>query len=113
MSTEHARRLRQRMTDAERHLWWALRDRRLAGYKFRRQHPLAGAILDFACIAHMLAVKADGGQHNAAADAARTQRIQAAGWRVIRFWDNEILQNTEGVILAILAALQERPRRFR
>jgi very-short-patch-repair endonuclease len=113
MSIEHARRLRRRMTEAERRLWFALRDRRLAGYKFRRQHPLAGAIVDFACIAHALAVEADGGQHDAAADAARTQRIEAAGWRIIRFWNDDILRNTEGVILTILAALRERPQRFR
>jgi very-short-patch-repair endonuclease len=101
-----ARQLRRDQTDAERRLWSALRSRRLAGYKFRRQYPLNGAILDFACIAHRLAVEADGGQHNPEADAARTARIEACGWRIQRFWNNDILANTEGVILTIIAALE-------
>jgi very-short-patch-repair endonuclease len=113
MSNPHARRLRQNATDAERRLWFALRDRRLAGYKFRRQHPLPGAVLDIACIAHRLAIEADGGQHEPSADAARTQRIESPGWQLLRFWNNDILSNTEGVILTILAALQVRPRIFR
>ena len=101
MSVTLARRLRRDMTEAERRLWFALRDRRLADDKFRRQHPLNGAILDFACIAHRLAT-----------DAARTRRIAAQGWRIIRFWNNDILANTEGVVLTILAALREQPRVF-
>lgn len=96
------------MTDAERRLWFALRDRRSAGYKFRRQHPIDGAVLDFACIAHLLAIEADGGQHDPASDAARTRRVHASGWRILRFWNNEILENTDGVVLAILAELQPR-----
>ena len=112
MSVTLARRLRRDMTQAERRPWFALRDRRLASYKFRRQHPLDGAILDFACLAHRLAVEADGGQHDPATDAARTRRIAAQGWRVIRFWNNDILANTEGVVLTILAALREQPRVF-
>jgi very-short-patch-repair endonuclease len=104
-----ARQLRCNPTDAERRLWSALRDRRLAGYKFRRQYPLAGAILDFACVAHKLAVVADGGQHDVATAARRTAAIRAAGWRLIRFWNNDILANTEGVILSIIAALEAVP----
>ncbi len=95
-------------------MWRALRDRQLAGHKFRRQHPLLpGVIVDFACVANRLVVEADGGQHDPATDAARTARIQAAGWRIVRFWNNEILANPEGVVLAILTALGEQPRRDR
>ena len=114
MPNPHARRLRRDATDAERALWRALRDRQLAGHKFRRQHPLLpGVIVDFACPAHRLVVEADGGQHDPATDAARTARITAAGWRVVRFWNDEILANPEGVVLAILAALGAQPRRHR
>ncbi|MFZ0404059.1 MAG: DUF559 domain-containing protein, partial [Pseudolabrys sp.] len=66
-----------------------------------------------ACVANRLVVEADGGQHDPATDAARTARIAAAGWRVVRFWNNEVLANPEGVVLAILTALGEQPRRDR
>jgi very-short-patch-repair endonuclease len=107
MAKETARRLREAMTDAERRLWFAMRDRRLAGYKFRRQHPIEGFVVDFACTRHHLVVEADGGQHSENQnDERRTQKLKALGWRVIRFWNNDILANTEGVILTILRELQ-------
>jgi very-short-patch-repair endonuclease len=111
MAKTTARRLRQLMTDAERRLWFAMRDRRLAGYKFRRQHPIENYIVDFACTKHHLVVEADGGQHaENARDELRTEKIEALGWRVIRFWNNDILSNTEGVILTILRELEfDRP----
>jgi very-short-patch-repair endonuclease len=94
------------MTDAERRLWFALRDRRLAGFKFRRQHPIGNFIVDFACTKHHLVVEADGGQHaESESDARRTALIEAMGWRVMRFWNNDILANTEGVILTLLREL--------
>jgi very-short-patch-repair endonuclease len=106
MAKQSARRLRQSMTDAERRLWLAIRDRRLAGYKFRRQHPIGGYVVDFACTKHHLVVEADGGQHaDNEKDVGRTAKIEALGWRVIRFWNNDILANTEGVILTILREL--------
>src|SRR5690349_5275403 len=87
-----------------------LRDRRLVGYRFRRQHPLGGFILDFACTRYRLAVEADGGQHaDYPADERRTAILRKQGWRVLRFWNNDILTNAEGVILTILQALK-RPR---
>ena len=109
MAKQNARRLRQSMTDAERRLWFAMRDRRLAGYKFRRQHPIGDYIVDFACTKYHLVVEADGGQHaDNENDERRTAKIEALGWRVIRFWNNDILANTEGVILTILRELPPR-----
>jgi very-short-patch-repair endonuclease len=95
------------MTDAERRLWTALRDRRLAGYRFRRQHPIGRFIVDFACTRHRLVVELDGGQHaDNAADVHRTGFLEREGWRVVRFWNNDVLGNTEGVIETVLAALR-------
>ena len=108
MPSQQARALRVSMTDAERRLWACLRGRRLVGYKFRRQHPLGRYILDFACIEHRLAIEADGGQHSeSAADERRTAWLERQGWRVLRFWNNEILANSEGVQEMILEALRE------
>ncbi len=95
------------MTDAERRLWSVLRSRRLLGYKFRRQRPIGPFIVDFACIEHRLVVEADGGQHlESNYDARRTAWLEARGWRVMRFWNNDILANTEGVQEAVLMALK-------
>src|SRR5438132_10359901 len=102
MPNLNARRLRRDSTDTEWHLWAVLRDRRLAGYRFRRQHPIGNFIVDFACTRHRLVIEADGSQHmDDAADQQRTALLEAEGWRVIRFWDNDVLTNTEGVIHVI------------
>jgi very-short-patch-repair endonuclease len=101
------------MTDAERRLWSALRDRRLSPYKFRRQHPLGPYILDFACVQHRLAIEADGGQHaESNADLRRTAWLERQDWRVLRFWNNDILSNVEGVAETIMLELKNRPRFF-
>ena len=106
MANPRARDLRRSMTDAERRLWSVLRDRRLHGHKFRRQHPLGPFVLDFACIEHRVAVEADGGQHaDNAADQRRTAWLEGEGWRVLRFWNNDILGNPAGVAETILRAL--------
>jgi very-short-patch-repair endonuclease len=106
MASIKARELRVFSTDAERRLWSALRSRRLQNYKFRRQHPLGRFILDFACVEHRLVIEADGGQHDGNADdARRTAWLAGKGWRVIRFWNNDILTNIEGVMEMILAEL--------
>lgn len=98
------------MTDAERRLWSVLRSRRLSGYKFRRQHPIGPFIADFACIGHKLIVEADGGQHDdSATDRRRTAWLARAGWRVVRFWNNEILANPNGVAQVIVQALATDP----
>jgi very-short-patch-repair endonuclease len=108
MANRSARQLRATMTDAERRLWAALRHRRLDGYKFRRQHPLGRFILDFACIEHRLAVEADGGQHSDNAyDKRRAAWLENQGWRVLRFWNNDILANPSGVVDVICRTLQE------
>jgi very-short-patch-repair endonuclease len=90
-------------------MWSALRDRRLKRYKFRRQHPVGGFIADFACTQHALVIELDGGQHaDSAADARRTAWLESQGWMVIRFWNSDVLTNTEGVVEAVLRALRER-----
>jgi very-short-patch-repair endonuclease len=107
MPNQKARRLRQSSTDAERRMWSALRDRRLARYKFRRQHPIGHYIADFACTEHALVIEIDGGQHaEDAADSRRTLWLQSQGWKMIRFWNNEVLGNTEGVIETIVRVLE-------
>jgi very-short-patch-repair endonuclease len=105
---DHARTLRYNATDAERRLWAVLRHRRLQDYKFRRQHPIGRFVVDFACTKHHLVIEADGGQHDhSSADTQRTAWLESQGWRVIRFWNNDILTNTEGVLTRILEASRE------
>jgi very-short-patch-repair endonuclease len=105
--TETARALRNNSTEAERRLWVLLRDRQLAGFKFRRQHPIGPFVVDFACTKHRLVVEADGGQHvESKEDERRTASLEQAGWRVIRFWNHEILSNSAGVLQAIVQALR-------
>jgi very-short-patch-repair endonuclease len=104
---DFARGLRRRQTDAERRLWARLRDRRLLGAKFARQVPIGSYIVDFCCRERRLIVELDGGQHAVQADydAGRTALLQALGYRVLRFWDNEALGNTDGVLQRIAEAL--------
>ena len=101
-----ARRLRIDSTEAERLLWQRLRNRQLGGNKFRRQVTIGPFIVDFACIDACLIVEIDGGQHSEERDAARTAFLQSKGYRVIRFWNNEVLENTEGVLQSILMELE-------
>jgi very-short-patch-repair endonuclease len=110
-SPKTVRRLRRNLTDAERTLWFRLRDRRLAGWKFRRQFPIDRFVVDFCCADAHLIVEVDGGQHavQAAADAERTQILEAMGYFVLRYWNNDVLQNLDGVVEDIATAL-ERPR---
>ncbi|MFT4026768.1 MAG: endonuclease domain-containing protein [Novosphingobium sp.] len=109
--SRHARRLRRDMTPAERRLWHALRDRRFGGWKFRRQETIHPSIVDFVCIAARLIVEVDGGQHSEEADAKRTAALKAQGYRVIRFWNNEVLGNLEGVLIRLGEALGPPPHR--
>ncbi|MEO1221645.1 MAG: DUF559 domain-containing protein [Pseudomonadota bacterium] len=99
--TKTARKLRNTMTEAERTLWSHLKNRDLFGVKFTRQFPIGDHITDFACRSLRIAVECDGGQHSAEADAARTEIIEAHGYRVIRFWNHDILANMDGVLEVI------------
>jgi len=98
------------MTDAEATLWRRLRSGQLAGTKFRRQVPIGGFIADFCSRNPKLVIEVDGGQHaeDALADAARTRVLAAHGYTVMRFWNDEVLTNTEGVLAAIAQAVATR-----
>ena len=100
---QHSRRLQREMTDAEKLLWRHLRMEQFDGYKFRRQHPLGNFIVDFVCLDAALILEVDGGQHadNSDSDDARTHWLQGKGFHVLRFWNNEVMGNIEGVKLAI------------
>ena len=104
-----ARRLRRNQTDAERVLWFRLRDRRLAGWKFRRQAPIDRYVVDFICADARLLVELDGGQHTERAeqDIARTRILESMGYLVLRFWNNDVLANTDGVVETILGTLNQ------
>ena len=106
-----ARKLRRHQTDAERHLWFYLRGRRLGGYKFRRQYWVGPYILDFVCLKKKLAIELDGGQHNEQLeyDNIRTSYFAERGYVVIRFWNHEVFQETEGVLEMILEVLDAPP----
>ncbi|HZN22588.1 MAG TPA: methionine--tRNA ligase subunit beta [Burkholderiales bacterium] len=110
-----ARELRQKQTDAEQFIWHLLRDRRFADVKFRRQHPIETKegkyILDFYSHDLKLAVELDGGQHQqqqANRDEARTRALATSGIEVLRFWDNDVLQNTEAVLQSLWNRIMEK-----
>ncbi|QSX74424.1 DUF559 domain-containing protein [Lysobacter arenosi] len=105
-----ARSLRSTATDAERLLWRHLKQRQLAGAKFRRQYPIAGFIADFACVEAKLVIELDGGQHLDAVeyDAMRTRRMETNGYLVLRFWNDDVLLRTGSVLEQILRILNER-----
>ena len=103
-----ARRLRRGATDAERRLWYRLRSRQIDGVKFVRQEPIGPYIVDFVCREQQLIVEVDGGQHATdKRDAVRDVWLTNHGYRVLRFWNNDVLANTEGVLEAIAAALSD------
>jgi very-short-patch-repair endonuclease len=98
------------MTEAEKRLWYLLRRHNLLGNLFRRQAPIGSYIVDFACLKERLLIEIDGGQHGVQAeqDAQRTAWLERRGFRVLRFWNNDVLGNTEGVLEMIVRALDER-----
>jgi len=118
MSTGHliplARKLRRNTTDVERLLWNYLRDRQLDGFKFKRQQPLGNFIVDFICFESKLIVELDGGQHaeDMEADLIRTRWLASQGFQVIRFWNNDVLQNIDGVWQVISEHLKRNSRIF-
>jgi very-short-patch-repair endonuclease len=97
-----ARQLRRQQTDVETLLWYLLRGRRFCGFKFRRQYPVAGYIVDFYCHEAGLAVELDGGGHaeneQRIYDEERTKVLEAAGLRVLRFWNNDVLNSLEDIL---------------
>jgi len=99
------------MTDAERRLWQALRGRALDGARFRRQYPVGPYVVDFVNLDHHLIIEVDGGQHQdeAAHDATRTAFLERLGFRILRFWNNEVLGQTEAVLAVIGEALSPTP----
>ena len=109
---DRARVLRKKATEPERVLWRHLRNRRFAGYKFRRQHPFHGYVLDFYCASAKLAIELDGGGHNYRAgqirDRTRSQFLARHGVVVLRFWNHQVRQELDSVLRAIWIALQER-----
>ncbi len=106
-TTKRARRLRRNVTDAELRLWHRLRSRGLAGFKFMRQEPIGRYVVDFVCRERRLIVEVDGGQHaDNRHDAARDATLVRSGYRVLRFWNNDVLVNTDGVLATITAVLQ-------
>ncbi|MDQ3143524.1 MAG: DUF559 domain-containing protein [Pseudomonadota bacterium] len=108
--TTLARSLRNNATSAERQLWRYLSKRQLAGFKFSRQMPIGPFVCDFLCREARLVIEVDGGQHcESRRDLVRTAYLEAQGLRVIRFWNNEVAGNIEGVIETIALALKESP----
>ncbi|TNE67771.1 MAG: endonuclease domain-containing protein [Alphaproteobacteria bacterium] len=108
---DRARGLRRAMTDAERCFWHHVRARRFHGLKFRRQFPVGHFIVDFACPARRLIVEIDGGQHAdpESGDALRTAHLESRGFRVVRYWNNDILGNIDGVMTDLEAHLGQQP----
>jgi very-short-patch-repair endonuclease len=110
MKQDTARELRKYLTDVERRLWTALRNRQFEHHKFRRQQPIGPYVVDFVCFEEKLVIELDGGQHgvelNRANDTVRTRRLEADGFRVLRFWNNQLNENFEGVLEIIARELR-------
>ncbi|MGE5563426.1 MAG: endonuclease domain-containing protein [Bacillota bacterium] len=112
--TKRAQELRNNATEAERRLWAHLRQRRLGGFKFTRQMSVGPFVCDFVCRERGLVVELDGGQHaeRTAEDARRTAFLEREGLSVVRFWNNDVFDNLDGVLQLILASLERLPVRF-
>jgi len=109
-----ARALRKNLTDVESLLWQALRNRRLNGYKFRRQVPVNRYIVDFMCNSIKLIIEIDGGQHleQQNYDSVRTHYLESRGYKVLRYWNNDVLTNIEGILTSLTLALSQRERKL-
>ncbi|HEX3429440.1 MAG TPA: DUF559 domain-containing protein [Rhizomicrobium sp.] len=108
-----ARKFRRNLTNAERKLWYVLRDRRFRDYKFRRQQPIGSYVCDFVCFEQKLVIELDGSQHaepgTVAKDLARTAFLESRGFRVIRFWNVDFWKNRDGVLELMRLALEATP----
>jgi very-short-patch-repair endonuclease len=103
---QRARRLRRDSTDAELKLWYRLRSRSILGFKFVRQEPIGPYVADFICRERRLIIEVDGGQHaDSTRDVARDQWLADHGYRILRFWNNDVMANTDGVLATIATAL--------
>ncbi|MFH1874713.1 MAG: endonuclease domain-containing protein [Pseudomonadota bacterium] len=109
--TKFAKQLRKDSTDTERFLWRKLRSKNLQGFKFRRQEPIGNYIVDFVCYETKVIIECDGGQHTLQkpTDNVRDEWLKKEGYNVLRFWNNEVLQNIEGVLEVILKACKDHP----
>src|ERR1700680_612235 len=106
--TSMRRYLRRNATIAEQRLWYQVRSRSLCGMKFVRQEPVGPYIVDFVCREQRLVIEVDGGQHvESERDAARDQYLRDHGYRVLRFWNNDVIKNIDGVLESIASALHE------
>lgn len=107
---DFARNLRNNATEAERKLWGVLRAKQVAGLKFRRQVAIGKYIVDFACMPKKVVIELDGGQHNEETamqyDAERTVWLRSQGYQVLRYWNNEVMKDTDSVVDAIVIALE-------
>jgi very-short-patch-repair endonuclease len=105
-----ARILRKNMTDAERVLWQSLRKRQLGGFKFRRQKPIGHYIVDFVCLEKKIIIEVDGGQHtlNKSDDTLRVIYLKKKGYQILRFWNHDVLRNTDSVLERILKDMKEK-----
>jgi very-short-patch-repair endonuclease len=108
--TRRSRELRINQTDAERKLWNRLRNRQINGNKFVRQEPIGHYICDFVCREKFVVIEVDGGQHSESInDEVRSRNLRAQGYGVIRFWNNDVLSNIEGILTVIDEALRKTP----
>ena len=105
----HAGPLRRNLTEAEKVMWFHVRDRRLGGFKFKRQWTIGPYVVDFCCVERRLIVEIDGGQHTREDDAPRTRALERLDYRVVRFWNDEVLSNREGVLTQLLCELRSHP----
>ena len=102
-----AKALRVNQTDAELKIWQALRAGRLMSYKFKRQVPISDCIVDFVCFEQKMIVEIDGGQHlESSEDELRDAKLTKMGFKVLRFWNNDVMQNLDGILMTILQHLQ-------
>jgi very-short-patch-repair endonuclease len=109
-----AKRLRREMTEAEKKLWRGLREGELGAHRFRKQMPAGPYVLDFCCLRKKLVIEVDGGQHAeiSTAEERRNRWLRSEGYTVLRFWNNEVLENLDGVLWRIEEVLKVLPSRF-
>ena len=108
---QRARIFRKNMTDAEQAIWQSVRNRQLGGFKFRRQKPIGPFIVDFVCVEKKIVIEIDGGQHalNTVHDIKRSDFLRNKGYRILRFWNSDVLKEKNAVLEEILLHLKDPP----